>query len=299
MVFRFSGFQVLGQIIGYCHSERSEARTQSKNRHLKLMITLVLGLFPFLALHAQKQPYVKVELDNEQSITIAAEASVSSDQFTLGEIAQINAQESVKTRLEAIHLGMSPRPGLRRTFTKGQLETRLRQFGFQPKTFTIDMPDTISISRASQEIKADALVDAARAKLKELYGEAADTFELTNTVRPLAINPGEFKCDVDPYVAKSGLLYSVTVRVRQNDKSLGTYRLTFRQEQTQPAATAAAVKSGAQVTVIAGDGVLNITVSGEARSSGSIGETITIYVPSTKKTVKAVVVDGKTVRITE
>lgn len=231
-----------------------------------------------------------------QTITIPEEVNVTGDQFTLGDIAQIVAAPNVQKTLSDILLGMSPRAGLQRAFTRAQIEIRLKQHGLDPKAFKFNMPITICLKRSSQNVSVEMLINAAKARLKEQFGDNADNFTVMTAPKPLPIPEGDFKCETDPVVNRSGNAYAVTVRLTQNDKGLGTYRISFLNEKPK---TVMVVKTGDPIKVEFNSGAILLSATGEARTSGGIGDSISVYLPGTKKIVKAVITSERTAQLKE
>lgn len=228
-----------------------------------------------------------------QTVTIPAEVTVAHDQFKLGDIATISGDDD---QLASIVLGMSPRPGLHRSFTRGQVLTKLRQFGFTNRHVTLEMPDTIVITRASQPVSADSIIAAAKERLRASCPDTADDMTLLSSPIPKPVEPGTITFEADPVVGRSGTQYTVTVRARQAGVTRGTYRVAFRLERAK---LPNAVKSGDPITVTVDGPGIQVSVVGEARSAGAVGDTISVYIPATKKTMKAVVTSERSATLKE
>ena len=140
------------------------------------------------------------------------------------------------------------------------------------------------------------LINAAKARLKEQFGGNADNFTVMTAPKPLPIPEGDFKCETDPVVNRSGNAYAVTVRLTQNDKGLGTYRISFLNEKPK---TVMVVKTGDPIKVEFNSGAILLSATGEARTSGGIGDSISVYLPGTKKIVKAVITSERTAQLKE
>lgn len=227
------------------------------------------------------------------SISVKAECVVSSEHFTLGEIASIEAPKELKDKLSVIALGMSPRPGLRRAFTRAQVETRLRQHGVDPKSLSIAMPNEIVVLRSSATVEPDRIIQTAKDELARQFPEVAARAVVQHPPRPLAVSPGEFTCAASQNIRRSGDTYTVAVTVEQSGRSAGLYNVAFRDERK---AAQMLIKVNDPINLERIAGGLVITITGQARSAGVIDDTITVFLPGTRKLVKAIVVGERTAR---
>lgn len=222
-------------------------------------------------------------------VIIPAEVEVQGARFTLGEIAQLSeGNESIRQQLDTIELGASPLPGQERLFTRQQLLIRLRQQKIEPDSIHIEMPGTIRIIRQAQVIQGDKLLAFARDRLKLAIGDSADlwTPESAPVLPALAGGEVEFVPDGEP---RAGSSYAqVGIQVRQGGGTVARVVYTFR---APPRSRALVVRSGESVTVLVHVDEITLETNGNARSSGAQGETISVYLPETKRTVRAKVIE--------
>lgn len=228
-------------------------------------------------------------------IRIAPSVSVQSERFRLGEIAELaGGEETLRQALGAIELGASPLPGQKRSFTRQQLLTRLRQHGYDPAQFTIEMSDTIQITRTAQAVGASAVEQFARAEIQKRTGVDISRWRLENPPGEIALPEGTLAFTVEgaPRVSDRSALIEVAVQV--NNETRARYSLRF---QAPPSARTPLVRSGETVQVVVqSDGVV-IEVSGVARASGAEGEVIPVYISETQKTIRARVVEKGRVEV--
>lgn len=233
--------------------------------------------------------------DEPLRIRIAPSVSVSSTRFCLAEIAELaGGDEALRRALGAMELGASPLPGQKRTFTRQQLLTRLRQHGYDPTQFTIEMPDTIQITRVAQAVGASAVEQFARAEIQKRTGVDISRWRLENPPAEIALPEGtlNFVVEGTPRVSEKSALIEIAVQV--NNETRARYSLRF---QAPPSTRTPLVRAGETVQVVVQSGGVVIEVSGVARASGAEGEVIPVYVPETQKTVRARVAEKGRVEV--
>lgn len=138
------------------------------SRHLMILFGFLLGLDALAT-----------------TLTLPARVTIDGDEMLLGKIAAITDAGGDEQRLAQVVLGAAPIPGQSRTLTEEMIRVRLRQFGFDPETITIDCPPSVQITRLAAAVKGETLVEIARAWLLERLAPAADEkLELTPVRTP-------------------------------------------------------------------------------------------------------------------
>ncbi len=85
--------------------------------------------------------------------TVPARARVSSKLISLGEIADINGEDSqLVEALKSIVLGRAPLPGEMREISTHYIGMKIRQNNIDPTTLTLDLPEKIEVLREAIEI---------------------------------------------------------------------------------------------------------------------------------------------------
>lgn len=93
---------------------------------------------------------------------------VNQTQFTLGEIARFSGMDAnTQQQLAKIVIGSSPLPGLERVVTREQVITRLRQYGFHPEMFEINMPKRATVRREAYSLNVQRVVETAIHQLRQ------------------------------------------------------------------------------------------------------------------------------------
>lgn len=217
-------------------------------------------------------------------ITVPAAVEVSTSDLVLGEFADVQGGDE---RLARLSVGAAPLPGGSRLLTRSQVLTRLRSI--QMDKVPLDMPETVSVHRSCQEIPPQALMEAAKTALPEPGGlEPVPLGAVARTA------PGEYQLRAGA-ATRSGQIWTVPVSITVTGQSPLVVNVRF-QPATRSAAPAA-VKPGDQVTVRIEGGSLAVEVGGVARQAGAVGQEINVFLPTTNRQVRAVIVDGRTVKV--
>ncbi|GMV36416.1 MAG: hypothetical protein AMXMBFR61_09240 [Fimbriimonadales bacterium] len=221
-------------------------------------------------------------------------AETRGDRVLLGEIAELSGSETLVAQAEELPVGAAPLPGASRILTRGEVMVKLRAAGLASSSSLVDLPETIRVSRPSQEVSQAEIIQAARRAL----ADPVEAERLFATVAARAVT-----APVGQYVltpgspARSGLGWSVPVAVQVDGRTATTVHVRF-QPTTIPKAKAEMVKVGSQVTVVLQSGGLSVQTQGVLRSAGAVGDAVTVYVPSTKKTLTGELRDESTVMVT-
>lgn len=228
-------------------------------------------------------------------VVVPAEVEVQNRRFTLGDLAQLNGgDEPFRERLRAIELGASPLPGQERLYTRQQLQTRLRQQKIEMETIHLEMPGTIRVKRSGQAVQGDQLLAFAREQLRLAIGASAEKWTLESAPLLPAVAKGDVQFVVDDAPRVGSNSAQVGVQIRQGDRSVARVVYTFR---APPKNRTVLVRSGEQVSVLVNVEEVTLETSGHARSSGAEGEMINVYLPETKRTVRAKVIEKGLVQI--
>lgn len=229
------------------------------------------------------------------SIQIAAKVEVRKDRFTLGEMAQLGgADRALLERLARIEVGASPLPGQSRVLNRLQVETRLRQHGFQPETLRLEMPATVQIVRRAQQVEPERILKFARDQLRLLLEEEAETWQLEKQppIPPLPEGTLSLKPEGEPFLGMSQARVGVLLLV--DDQVRGRLTFLFR---APPRSRQLLIKSGEPVTVQVQVGALLVEATGTARASGAQNEIIPVYLKPTQKTIRARIIEKGLVKV--
>ena len=221
-------------------------------------------------------------------------AETIGDRVLLREIADLTGDQALVAQAAEIPVGASPLPGGSRVLTRGEVMVKLRAGGLATSGAQVELPETIRVSRPSQEVPQAEIIEAARRAL----GDIAEVERFTASVAARAVTAPVGQYVLTPGApARSGLGWSVPIAVQVDGRTATTVHVRF-QPANSIKPTAETVKVGSQVTVVIQSGGLNVQTTGVLRTAGAVGETVTVYVPSTKKTLRGELSDASTVTVT-
>ncbi|MBL8060442.1 MAG: hypothetical protein JNK63_06970 [Chthonomonas sp.] len=136
------------------------------------------------------KPPVQAVTSSSAQIVVHSESIIESKTFTLSDIADIRLPESTKAQLGTIVIGDTPPIGFDRRVDRDRIMVRLRVSGFDPSSFSIEVPPDALVRRPSQKIEHDQLVAAARAAIVSSVGANAKISDL-NPLPPLVVGLGD------------------------------------------------------------------------------------------------------------
>ncbi len=159
-------------------------------------------------------------------IFIRESSSVNTEKIFLGDIADINAPNLIKQRLNGISLGFAPRPGHFRVFNGKYLKSRIESDRLGSRSVAVFVPDKVYIKRKDRVIP--------HKKLKKIFTNyisqriAPDKFKIRNfSIRGLGVYPdGNLSltvCDNNNNIKGRTTVY---VRVRAGGRNYGRISLS-------------------------------------------------------------------------
>ncbi|MGV3614633.1 MAG: hypothetical protein ACO1SV_04775 [Fimbriimonas sp.] len=203
------------------------------------------------------------------TISIRMRSEVESDQFTLGDIAAIDGDPALVSRIAAVGMGPSPMLGTDRGIVAPHLAGRIRMAGIDTKQISLTVPEGAVVARRAQTIAVDQMLDAAREAVRTKLGI---DLELVPAKPPAALNvtPGEAEITAEPGAAgTTGIPVTVTVRIA--GKLAGT-----RSFLMVPQGGNTGVRTGETVKVLMICNGATIELEGRAASTGWVGQTVNV-----------------------
>lgn len=208
-------------------------------------------------------------VEGKASVLVRMRTELEKDQFTLGDVAEIDGDPALVSRLAAIGMGAAPMLGTDRGLVATHIVGRIRMIGINTNQITLDVPLGSVVARKAQTIEAEQFLTAARDAVKAKLGIDLD-LTANKPPSPLNVTPGEYDLSVD-----SGALGSagvpVTVTVKIGGKTAGSRSFIL-----VPAGGSAGVKVGDSVKVLMVCNGATIEVEGRASSAGWIGQTVNV-----------------------
>jgi len=223
-------------------------------------------------------------------IILNLDSTVSGESFSLGEIAEIDGDETAKAQLAKVDLGRAPAIGVTRGIDRIFVEAKLRTAGFLSDKYTITVPQGAHLERASQTITGAQMLETAKEAVKAQLGLDMP-LHLTSNVADVVAPVGELVIDPKT-VMKSGNSISLMIDIRVDDKHVTTRNLTLAPNQ----GTGEGIKPGQMVKLIVRMNGASVEIGGRARTGGWVGETVTV-VTDTGAVKSGVVTSATTVEV--
>jgi flagella basal body P-ring formation protein FlgA len=129
----------------------------------------------------------RVAPETSLAVNLRPESTVRGPEIRLGEIAEVQGGDAdMVERLRAVEVGRAPLPGLSRTLDPAYLKARLRLAGVDPASLVLDLPRSVSITTASQQVTGIALLTAVRDHLLATRPDEAGRL----SIQPAGATPG-------------------------------------------------------------------------------------------------------------
>lgn len=106
------------------------------------------------------------------SITVSNKSETLNDRYTLGEIAVIDADLSLRQALWSVEIGDTPAYGRTLKLKKSQILSSLKKIGFDTKDFEIELARGATLTRRAQPVERDAIAETAIEAAAKLLGDS-------------------------------------------------------------------------------------------------------------------------------
>jgi flagella basal body P-ring formation protein FlgA len=171
------------------------------------------------------------------TVRVAPESVVHKDEIVLADVAAVEGDEPLASRVRGLRLGPSPVPGGQHRLDADSLRLRLRQPQIDLTKVQLVVPERVVVTRAYQVLPSAALVEAvsrqAMERLQEIEppGSLSGPYALTPVTRPsdLRLPTGDVELtariqDMTPPVT----FVAGTVAVRVNGREYQSIPVNFR-----------------------------------------------------------------------
>lgn len=152
------------------------------------------------------------------TISLKKAAEVKKDVFTLGDIADVTAPPSEKSRLESLEISSTPAFGVDFTLSQEMIKGRLRRHGAWTEALSISGESNVTVSRKGQRVTYQMFAERA---LTEALAKSirASVAEPTATVADMVVPEGSLSLQVARFET-SGSRVSVTIDVLVDGKRI-------------------------------------------------------------------------------
>lgn len=223
-------------------------------------------------------------------IKIRALSEVAGPTVTLGEVAEISASEEDRTKLEAIVLGDAPVAGIPRPLVQSRLLFLIQQAGFKSKDIEISIPLEAKIALKIQKVTATQFISAAKDAVAQQLGVNLP-LTCSQSISDFNAPVGELKLEAGQ-ATKNQAGFTVLVSILVDGRRLNSRLVALNLDS----ASIVAIKSGDPVRIHLKSAGASIEVTGKARTSGFLGQQITV-VSSTGSVHLATVVSAGEVEV--
>ncbi len=127
------------------------------------------------------------------AVIIKKEIEINGDIIYLGDIAEITGNDDILNQLKSLELRKAPLPGYYVTITGSQIKMLLQHKGFDLKSLELNIPEYIKVTRRSQIISGNILVEKAVEFLKEQLTWKEEQVKITvqSQIPDSVLPPGE------------------------------------------------------------------------------------------------------------
>lgn len=212
------------------------------------------------------------------TVLVRAETQLQGTSFTLGDVADVSASDPWLERIRGIELGSVPGLGLQKLLSGPYIATKMRSLGLKPEEFDVTVPQGARVITKSQSIASDAIVELAKNSIADKF---VVPFKLTSTRSPevVILAPGDYETQID-LGARGATSIDVVVRFIQDGHITATRTVTLA-----PEPGTAQIRSGEPVTVRVVQKGAVVELAGVARSSGFLGQPLTVQTNGTNGTL--------------
>lgn len=269
-----------------------------------LRLLLILGAISSIGL-ASEQPMIELR----------EFAEVTTKDIFLKDVAKVVAS-GMEEELEAINLGLAPLEGSSRRLSLGQIEVRMRQAGFNPRDFAMEgakevwvTTTTVSVPEPHEnpELKQESEVSMADDKPESSQGSSSSQYldnNNNNTYQVVVptrnIGRHELIDEADLVIEEregrtipSNLASIDYLRGKRATRLLvAGYQITESGAEIPPV-----IDRGDTVMIIASSGAVQVSVKGEARAAGGLGEVIPVENSSSNQVVYGTIVNSEIVQV--
>jgi flagella basal body P-ring formation protein FlgA len=163
-------------------------------KHLWLLVGLLVGFaLPVSAVEALSEgDFDKIR------VFLAETAAVSGDEYTLGEIAELQGNDSALVeRIAQLEVGRSPLPGRNLTVTRSLLLSRLRFHKVDIDKLVFPNNDTVKVYRAALKVLGKDIEEAVLAFINDSYPDEDVQPKLLAQVNEVFLPRGELSYDIN------------------------------------------------------------------------------------------------------
>ncbi len=202
-------------------------------------------------------------------IAVRTQSQVDHSPFTLGDIADIRASDALARQLAGITIGDTPPIGVNRVLDEVRVNAKLRMAGVNLAKLRVTIPTGAVVVRRAQNVTADQLLEAARASIREKFGDAGELVP-SAPGEPMLTPIGAIAITATS-VTENGRFYRATVDVYVDGRKFNSRSLVLeRRGVPMP------LKVGANVEVRVVSSGIVVKMKGRVTRAGRAGEPVEV-----------------------
>lgn len=264
---------------------------------------LVLGVISSIGL-ASEQPVIELLEFTE----------VTANDIYLKDVAKIDAS-GLEQNLGEVNLGLAPLPGSSRRLSLGQIEVRMRQAGFNPRDFAMEGVKEVRVTTAIAPVPVLKLDGEPDLESEEMLTEIekieasqndspnqslnkTTTYQVVVPTRNISRHELIDETDLviedrEGRTIPSNLASMDYLRGKRTTRLLvAGYQITESAAEIPPV-----IDRGDTVMIVANSGSVQVSIKGEARAAGGLGEIIPVENSSSNKVVYGTIISSEIVQV--
>ena len=220
-----------------------------------------------------------IEINLRESVQIEGKA------ITLGDIADVTADDATKARLNTLEVATAPPLGVTYKFTQDQLKFRLLRYGKEVDQYRFSGSDQVTVSRKGQDVTQAMFVQAAILAAQEKLGKGLQIS--TNATGPVFVAPIGVLDLVGEQVTQDGSHLIVRVAVVVDGVRINSRNIAL--EKSDPVSK---MRVGATVKVIVRSNLATVETTGRIKSIDPAANSVVVVIATGAELTGTAVADN-------
>jgi hypothetical protein len=219
-------------------------------------------------------------------VAATTEASAEPKLSVSGRVVRlVDVDPNAPADLAEIELCKAPPPGSSRVLTRRDMQTRVREAGYEPKGLVL--PNTLRVESPAERWNAEDVAGRADAAVRGALPPGVTLVKLS-AMRGVVVPPGTTVSNVKPSLPRRAGRHTLTAvaELSSGDEVVARMPLSLVIEVSE-AALAPLVAKGDRVTLLIQHGNARVGASGNALADANAGELVWFKVATTGKVLKA------------
>ena len=221
----------------------------------------------------------EIEINLRESVQIEGKA------ITLGDIADVTADDATKARLNTLEVATAPPLGVTYKFTQDQLKFRLLRYGKEVDQYRFSGSDQVTVSRKGQDVTQAMFVQAAILAAQEKLGKGLQIS--TNATGPVFVAPIGVLDLVGEQVTQDGSHLIVRVAVVVDGVRINSRNIAL--EKSDPVSK---MRVGATVKVIVRSNLATVETTGRIKSIDPAANSVVVVIATGAELTGTAVADN-------